>query len=566
MPGSVEGIRIQLEGIGHLVQDSRLAVPPYQRSYAWTEKNITQLFRDLSTALVEQEQEYFLGSIVLIDSTGDRPSVVDGQQRLATITMLIAAIRDYFDEKGDQRAQDVERGYLLNIDLRTQEPAAKLRLNDTDNDFFFKRILTKPTDPKRKEKPTKESHDRIVEGAHLAVMQVKRIADSTNDPSSRLIDWIEYISTKARVIRIQVPDSANAFRIFETLNDRGLRLALSDLLKNYLFQQSGDRIGEAQKNWVAMASVVEAAEDEGLIVDFIRHLWCSQNGVTREKELYDRIKEKITSKQKAIDFSNTLADSARTYAAIVNTDNELWTSYGSEARSYMATLNLLGMTQIRPLILSILEEFGPAEVKRSLRLFVSWAVRFVIVGGVGGGTLESHYSTRASEVTGGTIKTAAALLKEMRATVPSDSDFENAFSSATVSRHPHARYYLRVLERQQAGEEEPEFVPNTSEEQITLEHVLPQNPDKDWKHFDQETANRFYKRMGNLALMKKTKNEAAGNAKFPEKLKLYSKSEFKLTVGLKAYAEKRRWTTGAIEARQKMLAQLAVQAWPNKVL
>jgi len=189
---------------------------------------------------------------------------------------------------------------------------------------------------------------------------------------------------------------------------------LSDSCAEPLFHQSGDRIAEAQKNWVAMASVVEAAEDEGLIVDFIRHLWCSQFGVTREKELYDRIKERITSKQKAIDLSSIFANSARTYAAIVNTDNELWASYGSEARSYMATLNLLGMTQIRPLILSILQQFSPAEVKKSLRLFVSWAVRFVIVGGVGGGTLESHYSTRASEVTAGAIKTAAALLKDGR--------------------------------------------------------------------------------------------------------------------------------------------------------
>lgn len=566
MPGTVEGIRIQLEGIGHLLQDSRLAVPPYQRSYAWTEKNTTQLFRDLSTALVEQEQEYFLGSIVLIDSPCDRPFVVDGQQRLATITILLAAIRDYFDQNGDQRSQNIERDYLLNIDLRTQEPAAKLRLNETDNDFFFKRVLTKYTDPQRKEKPTKESHDRIAEAARSAASQVKQIADSTNEPSSRLIDWVEYIMSKARVIRIQVPDSANAFRIFETLNDRGLKLALSDLLKNYLFHQSGDRISEAQKNWVAMASVVEAAEDEGLIVDFIRHLWCSQYGVTREKELYDRIKEKITSKQKAIDFSNTLANSARTYAAIVNTDSELWVSYGSEARGYMATLNLLGMTQIRPLILAILQQFTPAEVKKSLRLFVSWAVRFVVVGGVGGGTLENHYSTRASEVIGGAIKTASALLKEMRPIVPSDIDFENAFSVATVSRHPHARYYLRVLERQEAGEDEPEFVPNTSEEAITLEHVLPQNPDKDWKHFDQETANRFYKRIGNLALMKKSKNEAGGNAKFTEKAKLYGKSEFKLTAGLSAFAEKGQWTTDAIDARQKVLATLAVQAWPNRVL
>ncbi len=564
MSGAIEGIRIQLEGIGHLLQDSRLAVPPYQRSYAWAEKNIAQLFRDLSTALVDEEQEYFLGSIVLIDSPGDRPFVVDGQQRLATITTLLAAIRDYFDERGDQRSQSIERDFLLNVDLRTQEAAPKLRLNESDNEFFYRRVLSKRTDPQRKVQAIRESHERIAEGALLAAKQVRDIASSNTDPSSRLIDWVEYIMTKARVIRIQVPDSANAFRIFETLNDRGLRLALSDLLKNYLFQRSGDRIGEAQNSWVTMTSVVEAAEDEGLIVDFIRHLWCSQYGVTREKELYDRIKEKIASKQKAVDFSIRLANSARTYAAIVNTDSELWASYGSEARGYMATLNLLGMTQIRPLILSILQQFTPAEVKKSLRLFVSWAVRFVVVGGVGGGTLESYYSDRASEVTSGGIRTASGLLRKIRPIVPSDDDFGAAFSSATVSRHSLARYYLRVLERQEAGEEEPEFVPNASEEAITLEHVLPQNPGKHWGHFDQETASRFYKRIGNLALMKKSKNEAGGNAKFTEKAKLYNRSGFKLTAGLVIFAVEGRWTTGSIDARQRALAELAVSAWPNK--
>jgi len=66
--------------------------------------------------------------------------------------------------------------------------------------------------------------------------------------------------------------------------------------------------------------------------------------------------------------------------------------------------------------------------------------------------------------------------------------------------------------------------------------------------------------------MKKSKNEAVANIKFSEKAKLYSKSDFKLTAGLKGYAEKGQWTTGAIGARQQMLAQLAVKAWPNKVL
>ena len=71
-----EGIRINLDGIGHLLQDSKLQVPTYQRSYAWTDKNVTQLFKDLGTAIAEGESEYFLGSVVLIGAATDRPSVV----------------------------------------------------------------------------------------------------------------------------------------------------------------------------------------------------------------------------------------------------------------------------------------------------------------------------------------------------------------------------------------------------------------------------------------------------------------------------------------------------------
>jgi uncharacterized protein with ParB-like and HNH nuclease domain len=561
----LEGIRINLDGVGHLIQDSRLQVPTYQRSYAWTDKNVTQLFKDLGTAIAEGEREYFLGSIVLIGETADRPRVVDGQQRLATVTILLAAIRDYFQSKRDEaRATKIETDYLLDADLRTQEQTPKLKLNETDNDFFYKRILTKLDSLARKVKATKESHDRIAKAAEIAGEHVEAIARATNDPASRLIDWVDFISKQARVIRIQVPDDANAYRIFETLNDRGLKLALSDLLKNYLFQKADDRIGEAQTSWVAMASILEAVEDEELIVDFIRHLWSSEHGLTREK--YDKIKERITSKQAAIDFTNRLSSTAKTYAAIVNTDHELWTKIGSDTKAYMATLNLMGMTQIRPLLLSILSKFTPSEIKKSMRLFVSWAVRFLIVGGVGGGTLESHYSDRAVEVTSGKIKKASDLVRSMKTVVPSDGEFDAKFAVASVSKVGLARYYLRVLERQQSGESEPELVPNPNEEEINLEHILPQTLTKEWKHFDTETARSYVKRVGNLALMKKSGNEGVGNEKFADKVRIYDKSELLLTKKIATYATNGEWTKESIEIRQHALAEIAVKAWPNKVM
>ncbi len=398
----------------------------------------------------------------------------------------------------------------------------------------------------------------------MASEDVESVTKVTNDPTSRLIDWVDFLVKKARVIRIQVPDGANAFRIFETLNDRGLKLALSDLLKNYLFHQSGDRIAEAQKHWVTMTGVLEAVEDEESIVDFIRHLWSSELGLTREKELYDRIKERVTSKQKAIDLSVRLAAAARTYAAIISIDNEFWSRFGSETRAYMATLNLMGMTQIRPLLLAMLDKFPPAAVRKSLRLFVSWAVRFLIVGGVGGGTLESHYSERAKEVTGGKIKTAAGLLKAMRSVVPSDKEFEAAFKTATVSKPQLARYYLHVLERESRGEKEPEFVPNPNEEEVSLEHILPQTLSADWKHIEVDSARGYVRRIGNLALMKKSGNEAAGNQSFANKSKRYAQSSFRLTAEIPQHAVSGLWTEGSIDNRQEKLAGLAVRAWPNR--
>jgi hypothetical protein len=212
--------------------------------------------------------------------------------------------------------------------------------------------------------------------------------------------------------------------------------------------------------------------------------------------------------------------------------------------------------------LAILPKFTPAEIKKSLRLFVSWAVRFLIVGGLGGGTLESYYSQRAKEVTDGTIKNASQLLKAMRGVIPTDARFEREFATATVSKPVLARYYLMALEKQVRGEAEPEFVPNPNEEQINLEHVLPQTPSNAWGHINADSAKAAYKRLGNMALLKTRINVAVANKGFAEKKKFYRPSEFKLTKEIAKYPT---WTTSEIDARQQALAKVALDAWPNKI-
>jgi Protein of unknown function (DUF1524) len=116
------------------------------------------------------------------------------------------------------------------------------------------------------------------------------------------------------------------------------------------------------------------------------------------------------------------------------------------------------------------------------------------------------------------------------------------------------------------SEPEPELVPNPNEEEINLEHILPQTWTREWKHFDPESARSYVKRIGNLALMRKSGNDDVGNQKFADKAKVYRKSELELTRNIVTYAGNGEWQKESIEHRQQKLAELAVKAWPNKIL
>src|ERR1700730_4737425 len=135
-------------GIGDLVRRGRLVVPPNQRSYAWEERNVVELLQDLNAAMTpassgEAAQEYFLGTIVLVDpEDGKPPQISDGQQRIATTAIILARIRDlYKGMQQDARATSVHQDYISKVDLDTAENKPQVSLNTEDNVFFASTIL-----------------------------------------------------------------------------------------------------------------------------------------------------------------------------------------------------------------------------------------------------------------------------------------------------------------------------------------------------------------------------------------------------------------------------------------
>lgn len=559
-------IDVRGDTIGNILQQDKLGlrVPINQRSYAWKKEHIEDLYSDLASAIADGRSDYFLGSIVVV-SVNDAIEVFDGQQRLATSMILIAAMRDYFLRSGDTKtAQRIEEDSLFSEHRRTHEVTTHFRLNAEDHDFFSKRILLRPDAPERiaaKKTHIKESHKRIHAAAGLAAERVRTIVDGlpVDRKADQLHRWLDFLDKGAQVIWVQVQDERTAFTIFETMNDRGLHLSSADLLKNALYYKAEDRKEEAIQKWQAMCAVLESieGEEEG-VVDYIRYYWVANYGPkVRSRELYDKMKATLTNKTRAIDLASALEVSAHDYAAALTSSHDTWASYGPGMRSKIATLRSLGVTQVRPLLLAAIKKFSPKQISKLFDLCICWSVR-CLLGGVPSGTLEGHYGRNAFEIIQGKLADIEALTDAMMKIVPDDRRFQAAAGTVNVANAALARYYLRVLQMQDDGEAEPQYVPSDGRE-ITLEHILPEKPNSDWSHIPPDEAKALLNRLGNQALLTGTVNSGLGNVGYDVKKPALDGSDFSLTKAAAGYAS---WGVDEITERQKRLAELAVKAWP----
>jgi len=548
-------IDFEHDGIGHFLSDNFLKVPLYQRSFAWEKENVKELFNDITNSY---PNEYFIGTIVVTDKE-DYLEIVDGQQRIATISLFFIAVRDFLKEIGEvEKANAIEGEFILKQSYRDEEKKQRLILNDVDNEFYLKALVrSKSVDTLR------ASHDRLKNAYNFLKDYIE--SKYKSEGLDGLLNLVDFVKDKLLVIIVTVSDDVNAFTVFETLNDRGLILSQTDLIKNYLFNKAGNRIGEAKDKWTRFTGAIESGISEEEILNYIRYYWSSKHGLTREKELYKKIKEKIKNKNQAITFLSNLERNSETYLAILNPHHPFWNNFPHECSEYIAELLELRLTQNRPLLIALLEIWkdDPEEVKKSLKLIVSWSVRNLITGTIGSGTLEKEFSKQAKLINDGEINNAKELLSSIENLIPTDEQFQKAFEMASISKAYIARYYLRKLE--QAYRTTLELKPIENPEKVNLEHILPENPtdlQKDWSSFDENLYKTYYRRIGNLTLWNKRMNSDIGNGPFEGKKEVYRESELIIT---KKIAEYNDWTPSEIEERQKELAKKAVEIWDLKI-
>lgn len=546
----------------YITNSKKIVVPEYQRSYAWTEDEVSQLWADLIDAIANSRPEYFIGPIVVKNSPSGENELIDGQQRITTMLIILSVLRSIFRENGEpKRADLLTTRFFGDEDIVTLQIIDKFKMNEengaTYRDFISKEVGASLIKTELTKHQKKHSNYLLL-NAYLTMQFLVRkyMGDTFN--SARLLSVVALLEEKVKVLVLSVNDEADAYQIFETLNDRGRSLDTLDLLKNHLFSKAKSSLHEVKHKWAILKENLLDSDPKNR---FLSHFWTSLHGRGSSSGLFRAMRDSTSTAQEAVLFANQLADSSRIYEALHSGSSPLWNDYSSETRKNIDVLRLLDAQQALPILLAAFDKFSPDEFGKLTRLLVVMAVRYNFIGEERTGVAANYYSDIPRPIRQGTITKAAQVFSQLKIIYPSDASFIDAFKVKMVTDSKRARYILAEIENSQSAFEK---IVNSDPDYVNLEHILPKNINQHWSPSQTLVSvdeHRFYvNRLGNLALVPKDKNKKGGSKSFEEKKsEIFSKcQEFSTTSGIVEYDF---WSRSAIEERQAMLANLAVHAW-----
>ena len=547
----------------------KYTVPRFQRDYSWQEEQWEELWQDV-TALSEGEPPFhYMGYLVFKSSDNINFTVIDGQQRLTTISILILAglfelnelIKNKVDPDKNQERIDTFRNNFIGFkDPVSLSIKHKLKLN-RNNDTHFRTYLCELVEP-----PVRKINysERLI-GKALDYFQVQLKAHFKGHLTGESIaSLIEVLSNGLFFTTITVSNDINAYTIFETLNARGVHLSTPDLVKNYIFSLI-DKREELHDNvlqsWEDKWSNITGQLGRHKFSDFIRVDWNSQYDFSRKKELFKKIKTRVNSKEQAQQYIESMQKNAPVYSALRNETDEFWKQYKNgqynqqKLQLSLKMLNMFNIVAPQSALLAGFHRLNLPDFIKFLFYIEVISVRYNIIGNKSPGPQEKVYCAVARIVKESTHLSSA--LRELKKIYPSDEEFLNAFEIKTLKTkqtHAKARLLLFRIERHLSNGA------NIHYDETTLEHILPQNPSEGWiKELDEEDqVEELNSYIGNMTLLSHKQNHSLGRKSFLEKQKVFQQSQFKIT---KKCSEWTKWNKKSILLRQRWLGEQAVALW-----
>lgn len=539
-------------------------VPPYQRDYSWGEEQWEDLWSDVIAMRGHPDERHYMGALVVEGKSDREFLIIDGQQRIATLSVLALAILARLQRLADdgidpednrERVRQLRGRFIGEKDPTSLSESSKLFLNVTDNAFYQDYLvqLRAPLNPRA----LPSSNRTLWECYRYFTRRIENevgLPDSGTELSALLN---EAIARQLLFILITVEDDLNAYTVFETLNARGLELSATDLLKNYLFsrikgQQDLELLG---RRWHKLVTTVR----QDKFPEFLRyHLLCEEPKI-RQQRLFKLVRDRVTTPKEVFDLVTRLEARAELFAAIGDADHEYWKE-DPEALPYVRELLLFRVRQPTPALFAAWEAWSKADFVKLLKLVAVFSFRYTITSGLNPNDLEPLYHELAKGILNTSLSTPALAFAVLQKLYPTDDKFERDFSELSLStsgqRAKLVRYVLCKIESASAGRH-----CDWLSDPATIEHVLPENPGEGWDEaVSPDRHAQLVYRLGNLTLLEKRLNRDAGNRAFAEKRVLYAQSAYRMPRQLDEHAAP-EWNATTIEARQRRMAEIARSIW-----
>jgi hypothetical protein len=543
-----------------------IKLPEFQRPYSWEKTQIATFWDDLSSFSMRYEHRpvesaYFLGPIVVIESKTEIV-VLDGQQRLATATILLAALRDtarqlYAALPPEKKVQDLD--YFARdtqrelVEKKDGRPGTySLTLGELDEPFFLQNFKS---DPPAVSKPMLRSH-QLMKGAYeFFSEQVNRsIGGKQPDAQVETLKWLKEALTKGMsLVAIAVEDESDAYDIFEALNDRGLRLSVPDLVINLLLKRcsNANQRATVRQTWNSMIQQMGRRD----VARFLRHLWLSRYGDLKAKGLYAEIKDHLDGKKiDSIQFAQACLEASEDYLTLVEIDKSL---PKDSLRNVEGMVRYLGSLNSLPLLLSAYQCLNDDDFAKLVKSATALYVRHTLIGNQNPLELESAFYDAARELRAqaeskvSSAKALAAAKARLQKLNPTDSLVQQKFEELFLTKSEAAWFMAQLANAQQSKTKE------IGMDKANVEHIFPQNAGNGWPN--RTSLEPFIWHVGNLTILGKRINTKAQNKSFSDKCKNhYSVSEIKMTSDL---LNEKSWSATKIRERAKRLAKTAIQVW-----
>ncbi|RKH39473.1 DUF262 domain-containing protein [Corallococcus sicarius] len=539
-------------------------IPDYQRPYAWTTEQAEELFNDLVSAMQDARtsgatSQYFLGSIVLIKNDREpKASVVDGQQRLSTLTMLFAVLRSVMPDAADDITDFLYKKGKVSLG-ETNEYRLIAREEDAD---FFRTSIQEPGGIDRLVVSTDKLEDSRLRYRENATLLQEKARDLTSTDRDAL--W-KFLANDCSLVVISTPDFEAAYRIFSVLNNRGLDLGPIDIIKASVLGLIRTIAGEAKSHIYAKEwSRIESALGRDAFGDLFGHIRTIYAKQKQRATLVKEFQDHVSEYKKPIELiDKVIKPYAEVWGFVRDADFEA-TEQAETINDHLSWLNRVDFKDWVPPALVYFKRFR--QKPALLSLFFKALERltfFLLVTKVGINERIETYADLTKEVEPEAFDGELAALKTLELTDMQKREFLAALDGDIYRRLPRARMalLLRLEALVSDGSKKYTF------SQVSLEHILPQTPpaDSDWLTWfpDKDNRDSWTHRLANLVPLHIRKNPAASNFDFTTKKDVYflgkgKASPFILTNEVRAEAS---WTPDLLSARQERLVGILSTHW-----